>query len=114
MEYSNAMLVIILLNNTMKKILENTKGEDRKEEHYLGGTELYILYFWSSRIISLFNVYLEEQDGHRTIQLLTTAFCLSSRNVVFIYHDMETRKFLKQIYRKLHFKYKFFIKNMLL
>ena len=25
MEYSNAMLVIILLNNTMKKILENTK-----------------------------------------------------------------------------------------
>ena len=89
------MLVIILLNNTMKKILENTKGEDRKEEHYLGGTELYILYFWSSRIISLFNVYLEEQDGHRTIQLLTTAFCLSSRNVVFIYHDMETRKFLK-------------------
>lgn len=95
MEYSNAMLVIILLNNIMKKILENTKGEDRKKEHYPGRTELYILYFWSSRIISLFNVYLEKQDGYRPIQLSTTAFCLSSRNVVFIYHGMETRKFLK-------------------
>ena len=31
-----------------------------------------------------------------------------------LYHGMETRKFLKQIYRKLYFKYKFFIKNILL
>ena len=48
MEYSYAMLVIIFLNNTMKKRLENTKGEDRKKEHHPCGTELYILYFWLS------------------------------------------------------------------